>query len=108
MFTIREMLKKKEAKKNLESSLDFKKEVLPYIVLMFLLNLSYNFFQKVKLQKKKNPTLKNQNFCFKVQPENLRLNYVIYNFGLQFRQDLFLQTKFFCKHLHLVTGPLFV
>ena len=38
---------------------------------------------------------------FQLEPENGRLNNVIFNLQLHFGQKLFLWTKFFCKSLHL-------
>ena len=74
-----------------------------YLILFWCFSsfLSYNLFNKKKTQTKIIPTRKNLNFCFKVQPENWRLNFVIYNFGIQFEANLFLD-KVFCKHLDLV------
>ena len=45
------------------------------------------------------------NFCFHVQPENQRLNFVIYNFRLRLRKFV-LADKVFCKHLDLVISQL--
>ena len=78
----------------------------PILYLCFSSFLSYNFFQQILFAKKLIPTLKKSELLFQGGPKNFRLNYVLYNFGLHFGQNLFLQAKFFCKHFHLVISQL--
>ena len=67
------------------------------LFLCFFSFLSYNFSQQILFAKKKNSNTSNIWTFVSGGPENLRLNYVLYNFGLYFGQNLFLQAKFFAN-----------
>ena len=85
-----------ERQKNIRSKFwTLKNRYYPILFLCFSSFLSYNFFQQILFTKKKFQHLKKSELLFSGGPEHIILNYVLYNFGLHFGQNLFLPTKFY-------------
>ena len=86
--------------------MDSKKEVLPYIVLVFLFIFKLPFFQKSKNATKKIPMLKIWIFVsrFNLKIEGWILSSIILDYNLE--KICSCRQSFFCKHLDLVISQL--